>query len=205
VIAGGGIVVLQLQAGPPTDQAAPATVGIVRDFAHPLLELIRLLREASEIEHALMVQYLYSMFSVSTAYPKLRGFALASPHLSEWPDELTAILEEGEHGHFEFFKSVFLGTHQGFHGMHDPWSLAPTDPAHPSVPLGANPSAVPGHPRELPDDHGQRPLAWSADLHYWLVLMLLDVSYRIGAPEAGEQAQQHRVSGLLPLVAPATA
>ncbi len=46
---------------------------IVRDFDHPLLELIRLLHEAAEIEHSLMVQYLYAALSANPIYPNLRG------------------------------------------------------------------------------------------------------------------------------------
>ena len=56
--------------------AAPAE--IIRDFADPYLEFVRLLREASEIEHALMVQYLYGAYSLKPAYAALRGFATPS-------------------------------------------------------------------------------------------------------------------------------
>ena len=51
--------------------AAPAE--IIRDFADPYLELVRLLREASEIEHALLVQYLYAAYSLKPQYVGLRG------------------------------------------------------------------------------------------------------------------------------------
>src|SRR4051794_38273514 len=40
-----------------TGGSDPAT--LVRNFADPYLEMLRLLREAAEVEHALMVQYLY--------------------------------------------------------------------------------------------------------------------------------------------------
>src|SRR4051794_22898235 len=55
-------------------RARPAALGgaeraqVIRDFADPLLELTRLLREASEIEHALLLQYLYGAFSLKPAY-----------------------------------------------------------------------------------------------------------------------------------------
>src|SRR5215475_9697774 len=56
------------------DGAAPAGAEIVPDFRDPYLELLRLLREAAEIEHALMVQYLYAAFSVRGVYrDKLAG------------------------------------------------------------------------------------------------------------------------------------
>src|SRR5690606_15002744 len=50
-----------------------ATTPIFRDFTDPYLELIRLLREAAEIEHDLMVQYLYGAFSLKPAYAELVG------------------------------------------------------------------------------------------------------------------------------------
>lgn len=46
---------------------------LVRDFADPYLELIRLLREATEVEHALMLQYLYAAFSLKPEYEDVRG------------------------------------------------------------------------------------------------------------------------------------
>jgi hypothetical protein len=49
------------------------TTPVYRDFADPYLELIRLLREAAEIEHDLMVQYLYGAFSLKPAYAELVG------------------------------------------------------------------------------------------------------------------------------------
>src|SRR5690606_19502176 len=53
--------------------ATDGTSPIYRDFADPYLELIRLLREAAEIEHDLMVQYLYGAFSLKPAYAELVG------------------------------------------------------------------------------------------------------------------------------------
>src|SRR5512132_877938 len=54
--------------------ARAATQGeIIGDFADPYLELVRLLREASEIEHALLVQYLYAAYSLKPQYVGLRG------------------------------------------------------------------------------------------------------------------------------------
>ena len=47
---------------------------IVRDFADPYLELLRLLREGAEIEHGLMLQYLYCAFSVKDRYQALVGY-----------------------------------------------------------------------------------------------------------------------------------
>ena len=47
---------------------------VVRDFADPELELLRLLREAAEVEHALMLQYLFAAFSLRQDYADLAGY-----------------------------------------------------------------------------------------------------------------------------------
>jgi rubrerythrin len=44
-----------------------------RSFSDPYLELIRLLKEAAEIEQDLMVQYLYGAYSIKPAYAELVG------------------------------------------------------------------------------------------------------------------------------------
>ncbi|MGZ8409681.1 MAG: hypothetical protein ACXWVS_07135 [Hyphomicrobium sp.] len=41
----------------------------------------------------------------------------------------------GEEDHFEFFKSVFAGTHEVFAGQPYPWALATSDPAYPAYSL----------------------------------------------------------------------
>lgn len=46
---------------------------VERDFSDPYLELIRLLKEAAEIEQDLMVQYLYGAFAIRPAYADLVG------------------------------------------------------------------------------------------------------------------------------------
>ena len=70
----GNIATLGVAAGPGAAFADTyGTSPIHRDFADPYLELIRLLREAAEIEHDLMVQYLYCAFSLKPAYAELVG------------------------------------------------------------------------------------------------------------------------------------
>src|SRR5579859_6204891 len=53
-------------------------VRIVRDFSDPYLELVRLLHEASEVEHSLMLQYLYGAFSLKPAYRAVAGYGAPS-------------------------------------------------------------------------------------------------------------------------------
>jgi len=55
-----------------------ASGAIVRDFVDPYLELLRLLREAAEIEHALMLQYLFCAFSLREPYRDLAGYGSAT-------------------------------------------------------------------------------------------------------------------------------
>lgn len=47
-----------------------------RDFENPHLEMVRLLHEAAEIEHDLMVQYLYGAFSLKPSYTEIVGNAV---------------------------------------------------------------------------------------------------------------------------------
>lgn len=53
--------------------ATHGTTPVQRDFSDPYLELVRLLHEAAEIEHDLMVQYLYGAFSLKPEYAELVG------------------------------------------------------------------------------------------------------------------------------------
>ncbi len=46
---------------------------VERDFADPYLELVRLLKEAAEVEQDLMLQYLYAAYALKPAYAQLVG------------------------------------------------------------------------------------------------------------------------------------
>lgn len=73
----GNIATLGVAAGPGAAFAQTyGTSPIHRDFSDPYLELVRLLREAAEIEHDLMIQYLYGAFSLKPAYLELVGSAV---------------------------------------------------------------------------------------------------------------------------------
>jgi Ferritin-like len=98
------------------------------------------------------------------------------PDPAQWEARLEAIKGQGERDHFLFFKQLFLGTHSGFRGE-DVWSFSPGDPRYPALALPVNPSAYEGHPSQI-EDKLARQLAWLGNLQYWIVLMLLDLSYR---------------------------
>lgn len=290
---------------------------IARDFYDPYLELIRLLKEASEIEHSLMLQYIYAAFSLKPKYQALVGppepssdgllgisiqemqhlavvnkllVALGSaPNLDrqdfpsepdiypfefslerltkktlarytyvesghdsmpfdsgnvendqlfcdaltevlgthsrlnhvaalygivieqleaaiedgvvelddpeEWLEQLRHIMTEGELNHFRYFRSVFMGDHPALAGDINPWDLPEDHPNYPSFPVTANPSAYFGHANEM-QSREARALGWLADLHYWIVLMMLDLHYRVGSEPLNAMAQTHMLGPL---------
>jgi len=293
--------------------ASPGTTGrVVRDFRDPYIELLRLLHQAAEVEHALMIQYLYGSFSLKPAYAQVAGFgapnsndllgvaimemqhlgkvnqllvalgaaptliredfpyepeiypfrfnleplsrqslakyvwteapigatnvrnaktaedrkfceelnvALGSatrpnyvgslydavigsvqelmathdrqlPDLEPWVEALRKIKEDGEVGHYQFFRRVFLGTHEGFGSGPNVWSVLPTDARYPSFALPVNPTAYVGHDNEIRDPAAQG-LAWLGDLHYWVLLSLLSTGYKQGSQEHIALARGH--------------
>lgn len=293
----GNLALLGVAAVPGKSLAAQhAGTPIYRDFKSPHLELIRLLREAAEIEHDLMVQYMYSAFSLKPEYAEVVGApapgtnsfmgvviqemqhlgavnrllveleaapvlsrqdfpyesdiypfafeleplspsALAkftyceaapdalqkttangSPRLIEqlrttlggsiapnhvghlydavidtlnevkktgnteldfdkWNADLVHIKDEGEVGHFEFFQSLYGGTHPLLAKTPGVWNLAKTDPRFPCYQVPINPTAYEGHPGCI-QDKDLRALAWLGNLNYWVMLSLLDAGYR---------------------------
>jgi hypothetical protein len=98
------------------------------------------------------------------------------PNPDQWVERLEAIKGDGEVAHFRFFKKVFLGTDDGFNGV-QVWSFSPDDPRYPALPLPVNPSAFEGHPNQIQNEQA-RQTAWLGNLQYWIVLILLDLSYR---------------------------
>jgi len=119
------------------------------------------------------------------------------PDLTHHVSTLRGIKEQGEVAHYAFFKKLFTG--EAFGAGPEIWSLDPADDAYPAHDIGIDPSAFEGHPRAIPEPH--RATAWLANLHYWLILGLLDLGLRTG--EAGEdlrfQAVAHMRSALRPL------
>ena len=281
-----------------TAEDSVKSIRVVRDFETPRLELVRLLREAAEIEHSLMLQYLYAAYSLKPKYQTLIGTGApnasdllgvaiqemqhlmdvnrllvelgASPvfirqdfpyepdiypfqlnleplsrkslakytfceasskaldrahaqspsdvlfieametvlanegrenHVGslydavitmvrevarqpgelrspdKWLERLTDIQNEGEEGHFKFFKSLFMATHKAFENQGDVWQLSPNDERYPALALPTNPTAYIGADNQIGDPL-LRNIAWLGNLNYWLCLMLLDVGYR---------------------------
>jgi hypothetical protein len=296
---------------------APAAPEILRVYSNPVLELGRLLREAANIEHALMVQYLFAGFSLKPDYDAVAGGTVdsastmigvavqemhhlarvnellvaigASPNLdrqdfpirtdvypfdlelepltrhsaakyvtaeapldaldpstaptpqekafreavsaevglnrvnhigslygtiidrlneaiaiepglltdsARWIQQLEQIRGQGEQDHFNFFRSVFEGSHPGFNGK-DVWR-DPASAIFPSLPFRKNPTAFEGADATIPGDLPRR-LAWLANLHYWTVLGLLSLGHSAAFTSLIGKAISHMINGLYPI------
>ena len=116
-----------------------------------------------------------------------------------WLAELERINHEGEEDHFEFFKSVFAGTHEVFAGQPYPWVLATSDSAYPAYSLPSNPTAYVGHPGQI-EAPGVLKLAWLGNMQYWIVLSLLDHGCRYDTPVALDLAKMHMIGPMLSLI-----
>lgn len=114
------------------------------------------------------------------------------PQLEPWIATLQEIKAEGETGHFAFFKSLFMGTHEGFGGDAAVWDRPIGDPLYPAYRLPVDPTAYVGHEHQIPDRPTQS-LAWLGDLHYWIVLTLLSIGYSRGSAEHVGLARAHMV------------
>ena len=120
--------------------------------------------------------------------------AEALPNIDKWRTRLEKIKGEGETEHFDVFKSIFLGDHEGFRDVDSPWMLEPSDNDYPAYQIPMNPTAFPQGANSIDNSPG-RELAWLSDLHYWLVCMLLDFSYR-GYDKLHAAAREHMVGPL---------
>ena len=100
------------------------------------------------------------------------------PNSSQWKQELSYVKEEGEFEHFGLFKSIFLGEHPAFVNHENIWEFAENNSTHALVyDVASNPTAFEGHANTIADDEA-RGIAWLGNLHYWVTLLLLSISYR---------------------------
>lgn len=112
------------------------------------------------------------------------------PDLRPEMTKLEQIKEQGEDDHFRFFKELFLGVHRGFRGR-PVWTLPTGHTDYPAWDLLVDPSAYKGHPHEIENEDVRR-VAFLGNVQYWIVLMLLDLSYR--QPDTAQyivQAKNH--------------
>ncbi|HTU18554.1 MAG TPA: ferritin-like domain-containing protein [Gemmataceae bacterium] len=110
---------------------------------------------------------------------------------AEWEDRMSWILYQGELSHYDFFKGVFTG--DAFipddHVWDDP--EAEIYPAYSFKRL----TAYTHHPDTIPNE-AARKIAWLADLHYWIILCLLDTAYRAGERKFCYKAIDNMTLGL---------
>lgn len=109
-----------------------------------------------------------------------------------WIEQLTHIMVEGEREHFAFFRQLFLAEHEALAGPQNPWDLPQDHPDYPSFDIPSNMSAYLGHDNQI-KSLDARGLAWLSNLHYWIVLMLLDYYYSNGGEPMNAMAQAHMV------------
>lgn len=88
----------------------------------------------------------------------------------DWDERMNWILDQGEVAHYRFFRDVFTG--EAF-GVPDPWQRGRDYPSYNFRKL----TAYPGTDETIPNEDA-RQIAWLADLHYWILLGLLDQGFR---------------------------
>jgi hypothetical protein len=151
------------------DPAHPATEG---DVAFLDRLYTKLPREGEENQ---LGSLYHTVITIAEQFARLPGGGFRDA--SYWIRRLRHIMDEGEEEHFAFFKGVFLGRHEAFRGQdQNPWDLPPDSPWYPAFALPVDPSAYQGHSRVI-EPEALRCLAWLSDLHYWITLLLLDLSY----------------------------
>ncbi|MFN0077853.1 MAG: ferritin-like domain-containing protein [Prosthecobacter sp.] len=93
---------------------------------------------------------------------------------NDWIQKLNWIVEQGEIAHYQLFRGVFTG--EAFGSDARIWKHTPGSPDYP-VHLFTPQSAYTHRPNTIRNEKARR-LAWLSNLHYWLILTLLDGSYR---------------------------
>jgi hypothetical protein len=94
----------------------------------------------------------------------------------DWEDKMNWIIHQGEIAHYDFFRTIFTG--KAFNGKDDGsiWKLHSSNSAYPSRRF-VRKTAYSDRPDSIPNEDGRR-LAWLSNLHYWIILSLLDSAYR---------------------------
>jgi hypothetical protein len=148
--------------------------------------------EADDIEYIKKVMHLLghtrtnhlgSLYAAIIAYAKkvsadlpdfLKGLFI---DWNTFENNMLIIMEQGEELHYQFFKSVFTGSHPGFNGV-DVWSFDPSSEQYPSIQFDPHQTtAYEGQEKEIKDPL-DRKIGWLSNLHYWIILALLDCNYR---------------------------
>lgn len=123
---------------------------------------------------------------------------LNSDNVAKWKEELKRIMDQGEDDHFNFFRQGFEAKHKAFQGNTNAWNLSPMDNSYPAHDIKHNLTAFIGHPNQIETPEALV-LAWLGNLHYWIVLSILDFSYRTGDDGAIDHAQTQMMSAIWPI------
>jgi hypothetical protein len=89
----------------------------------------------------------------------------------DWEAKMNQVMFQGELSHYRFFRSVFTGEAFGSDGRI--WKPGPGFPAQ----RFERRTAYTARPHSIRDDKARR-VAWLSNLHYWIILTLLDLAYR---------------------------
>lgn len=94
-----------------------------------------------------------------------------------WIDRMHLVLMQGEISHYLMFRSIFTGA--AFTDDHQPdpgiW-VDPSSARYPSIALASG-TAWRARPHTIQPENARR-LAWLGNLHYWILLGMLDLSFR---------------------------
>jgi hypothetical protein len=122
---------------------------------------------------------LYSKILEVTREVAARPPSFLPPDLpwSAFETDVYELMLQGEVGHYRLFRSLYTG--EAFGAGPEIWR-DPRSPAYPAQALRAG-TAYRRHRDSIPDEDVRR-LAWLSDLHYWIVLTLLDIAYRYADP-----------------------
>ncbi|ACY14145.1 ferritin-like domain-containing protein [Haliangium ochraceum] len=175
-----------------------------------IAEVLTVLHEGAKAHHGFDVAD-ESVSHLGTLYSKIlevartvseRPPSFVPPDLpwGKYLTQLDELMLQGELGHYRMFRRLFTG--EAFGGDSSIWA-DPERPEYPSLPLVRG-TAYKGHNDTFTDESIRR-LAWLSDLHYWIVLSLLDTAYRYADPydnilrKYQYKAIDNMVSGFWPL------
>jgi hypothetical protein len=155
-------------------------------------EVHRVLREGAKAHHGLPIDELQPSH-VGSLYNKVlkvsQQVARQPPPMipaqfpwGQWEDNVHWLMNQGELAHYRFFRSLYTG--EAFGADASIWK-DPKDPAYPALQLKRG-TAYRGRRRTISDEDA-RELAWLGDLHYWIILTLLDTSFTYADPYANIQ------------------
>lgn len=96
---------------------------------------------------------------------------------NKFTNYMLSIKDEGEKDHFDYFKKVFTATHKGFDNNSKVWQLDPSHPDYPSIQFLPRQTAYKEKYNHIQSED-IRKIAWLSNLHYWIILELLDLNYR---------------------------